>query len=87
MDVEEVVMPSFRELKNSEGKTPRELFTSTHAGLLKDGEKWMRSIASQCMLVAAIIALMVFQAAFPVPGGDNDNEEGILSSLFLLWQK
>ncbi|XP_031280376.1 uncharacterized protein LOC116138857 [Pistacia vera] len=73
-DVEKLVMPSFRELKNSEGKTPRELFTSTHAGLLKDGEKWMRSIASQCMLVAAIIALMVFQAAFPVRGGNNDNE-------------
>ncbi|KAJ0013726.1 hypothetical protein Pint_21603 [Pistacia integerrima] len=73
-DVEKLVMPSFKESKNTEGKTPRELFTSTHAGLLKDGEKWMRSIASQCMLVAAIIALMVFQAAFPVPGSNSDNE-------------
>ncbi|KAJ0079009.1 hypothetical protein Patl1_24121 [Pistacia atlantica] len=73
-DVEKLVMPSYKELKNTEGKTPRELFTSTHAGLLKDGEKWMRSIASQCMLVAAIIALMVFQAAFPVPGSNSDNE-------------
>ncbi|KAJ0080111.1 hypothetical protein Patl1_24164 [Pistacia atlantica] len=73
-DVEKLVMPSFKESKNTEGKTPRELFISTHAGLLKDGEKWMRSIASQCMLVAAIIALMVFQAAFPVPGGNSDNE-------------
>ncbi|XP_031284048.1 uncharacterized protein LOC116142777 isoform X2 [Pistacia vera] len=73
-DVEKLVMPSFRELKNSEGKTPRELFTSTHACLQKDGEKWMRSIASQCLLVATIIATVVFQPAFTVPGGNNDNE-------------
>ncbi|KAJ0015175.1 hypothetical protein Pint_21558 [Pistacia integerrima] len=71
-DVEKLVMPSFRGLKNSEGKTPRELFTSTHAGLQKDGEKWMRNTASQCMLVATIIATVVFQAAFTVPGGVND---------------
>ncbi|KAJ0015174.1 hypothetical protein Pint_21559 [Pistacia integerrima] len=73
-DVEKLVMPSFRELKNSEGKTPRELFTSTHACLQKDGEKWMRSIASQCLLVATIIATVVFQPAFTVPGGKDDNE-------------
>ncbi|KAJ0015298.1 hypothetical protein Pint_21652 [Pistacia integerrima] len=71
-DVEKLVMPSFRGLKNSEGKTPRELFTSTHAGLQKDGEKWMRNTASQFMLVATIIATVVFQAAFTVPGGVND---------------
>ncbi|XP_031265682.1 ankyrin repeat-containing protein At5g02620-like [Pistacia vera] len=71
-DVEKLVMPSFRGLKNSEGKTPRELFTTTHAGLQKDGEKWMRNTASQCMLVATIIATVVFQAAFTVPGGVND---------------
>ncbi|KAJ0014834.1 hypothetical protein Pint_21649 [Pistacia integerrima] len=73
-DVEKLVMPSFRGLKNSEGKTPRELFTSTHAGLQKDGEKWMRNTASQCLLVASIIATVVFQAAFTVPGGNNNLE-------------
>ncbi|KAJ0013256.1 hypothetical protein Pint_21569 [Pistacia integerrima] len=77
-------MPAFSELKNSESKTPRQLFTSTHAGLLKDGEKWMGSIASQCMLVLTIIATVVFEAAFTVPGGNEDNE-GILCSIFLLW--
>ncbi|KAJ0013744.1 hypothetical protein Pint_21602 [Pistacia integerrima] len=71
-DVEKLVMPSFKQSKNTQGKTPRELFTSTHAGLLKDGEKWMRNTASHCMLVATIIATVVFQAAYTVPGGNND---------------
>ncbi|KAJ0014018.1 hypothetical protein Pint_21596 [Pistacia integerrima] len=72
LDVEKLVMASFRGLKNSEGKTPRELFSGTHAGLQKDGEKWMRNTASQYMLVATIIAAVVFQAAFTVPGGIHD---------------
>ncbi|XP_044469958.1 ankyrin repeat-containing protein ITN1-like [Mangifera indica] len=73
-DVEMLVMPSFRELKNKNGKTPRELFTSTHEDLLKNGEKWMRDTASQCILVATIIATIAFPAAFNVPGGNNSND-------------
>lgn len=84
-------MPSFRELKNKTGKTPRELFTSIHEDLLKNGEKWMRDTANQCMLVATIIAIVAFPAAFNVAGGNNSND-GIpihrrsIMYHFLSWQ-
>ncbi|XP_044469967.1 uncharacterized protein LOC123199153 [Mangifera indica] len=71
-DVELLVMPSYRELQNRNGKTPRELFTSTHEDLLKNGEQWMRTTASQCILVATIIATIVFPATSKLSGGYND---------------
>ncbi|TYJ99325.1 ankyrin repeat-containing protein [Cucumis melo var. makuwa] len=52
--------------------TPRELFTKEHKSLLKDGEEWMKNTANSCMLVATLIATVVFAAAFTVPGGNDD---------------
>jgi magnesium-transporting ATPase (P-type) len=62
-------------VKNYRGKTPKDLFTKTHEKLHKDGEKWMRGTAMHCMLVATLIATVVFAAIFTVPGG-NQQEEG-----------
>ncbi|KAJ0735120.1 putative ankyrin repeat-containing domain, PGG domain, ankyrin repeat-containing domain superfamily [Helianthus annuus] len=63
-----------REKKNKDGLTPYELFTKEHKDLMTQGEKWMKHTASQCMVVAALIATIVFAAAFTVPGGyDQDN--------------
>ncbi|XP_023542596.1 ankyrin repeat-containing protein ITN1-like [Cucurbita pepo subsp. pepo] len=56
--------------------TPRELFTKEHEQLRKQGEEWMKNTANSCMLVATLIATVVFAAAFTVPGG-NDDKEGI----------
>ncbi|KAG6573216.1 Ankyrin repeat-containing protein ITN1, partial [Cucurbita argyrosperma subsp. sororia] len=56
--------------------TPRELFTKEHEQLRKQGEEWMKTTANSCMLVATLIATVVFAAAFTVPGG-NDDKEGI----------
>lgn len=70
-----MVQPSFREKKNSEGKTPQEIFTEEHKELLKNGELWMKKTAESCMLVATLISTMMFAAAFSVPGG-NDNNRG-----------
>ncbi|KAG6624391.1 ankyrin repeat-containing protein ITN1-like [Carya illinoinensis] len=53
------------------GDTPRDIFVKTHEKLQKDGEKWMKDTANSCMLVAALIATVVFPAAFTVPGGNN----------------
>ncbi|KAM0064905.1 putative PGG domain-containing protein [Helianthus debilis subsp. tardiflorus] len=69
-----MVPPSYREKKNKDGLTPYELFTKEHKDLMTQGEKWMKHTASQCMVVAALIATIVFSAAFTVPGGyDQDN--------------
>ncbi|KAI7737385.1 hypothetical protein M8C21_004343, partial [Ambrosia artemisiifolia] len=70
-EVEEMIPPSYRERKNKDGLTPHELFTKEHKDLLAQGEKWMKETASQCMVVAALIATIVFAAAFTVPGGYN----------------
>ncbi|XP_040998948.1 ankyrin repeat-containing protein ITN1-like [Juglans microcarpa x Juglans regia] len=59
-----------------DGETPKDIFVRTHKELQKNGEKWMKGMASSCMLVAALVATMVFPAAFTVPGGNNQ-ETGI----------
>ncbi|KAK1562831.1 hypothetical protein Q3G72_017709 [Acer saccharum] len=71
-EVEMMMKPSLRETKNADGRTPRELFTIEHAKLLESGEKWMKNTATSCMVVATLIATVVFSAAFTVPGGNND---------------
>ncbi|KAK4564343.1 hypothetical protein RGQ29_006420 [Quercus rubra] len=72
--VEKIVPPSYIKMKNSKNQTPKELFAEEHKKLLK-GEKWMKSTATSCMLVATLIATVVFAAVITVPGGENNNTE------------
>ncbi|KAK9067450.1 hypothetical protein SSX86_014779 [Deinandra increscens subsp. villosa] len=74
-EVENMIPPSYRERKNKDGLTPRELFTKEHKNLAAQGEKWMKETASHCMVVAALIATIVFVAAFAVPGGYSQNHK------------
>lgn len=48
-----------------------ETFIQDHKGLRKEGEEWMKRTSNSCMLVATLIATVVFAAAFTVPGGSN----------------
>ncbi|XP_038886804.1 ankyrin repeat-containing protein ITN1-like [Benincasa hispida] len=75
-EVEKLVQPSYRSMKNKDGKTPRMIFSERHEGLVHQGEKWMKITASSCTVVAALIATVAFTAIFTVPGG-NDNDQGI----------
>uniref|UniRef100_A0A2N9FK05 PGG domain-containing protein n=1 Tax=Fagus sylvatica TaxID=28930 RepID=A0A2N9FK05_FAGSY len=70
--VEKIVPPSYIKMKNSDNQTPKDLFTEKHKDLLKEGEKWMKSTATSCMLVATLIATVVFAAVFTLPGGGNN---------------
>ncbi|PWA46364.1 ankyrin repeat-containing domain, PGG domain protein [Artemisia annua] len=72
-EVKSMIPPSYRERRNSDDLTPHELFSKEHKDMVTQGEKWMKDIASQCMVVAALIATMVFAAAFTVPGGYDQN--------------
>ncbi|XP_021829687.1 ankyrin repeat-containing protein At5g02620-like isoform X2 [Prunus avium] len=72
-EVKKIVQPLSIDMKNKDGKTPRELFTSEHEELLRKGESWMKNTANSCMLVATIITTVVFAAAFSIPGGIADN--------------
>lgn len=70
-EVKTRVSPTDRRQLNNEGKTSQELFTEQHADLMVKGEIWMKETASQCMIVAALIATIMFAAAFTLPGGNN----------------
>ncbi|KAF5444707.1 hypothetical protein F2P56_033817 [Juglans regia] len=56
-------------------ETPRDILKRTHEELRMNGEKWMKNTANSCMLVAALIATVVFPAAFTVPGGNNQETD------------
>nr|GEZ94389.1 ankyrin repeat-containing domain, PGG domain protein [Tanacetum cinerariifolium] len=66
-EVKRMIPPPFRERKNKDGFTPRDLFTMEHQDLIAQGENWMKSTASQGMVVATLVATIVFAAAFTVP--------------------
>ncbi|KAI7738364.1 hypothetical protein M8C21_008427, partial [Ambrosia artemisiifolia] len=72
-EVKKMIPLSYRERENEDGLTPHELFTKEHKDLIAQGEKWMKGTASQCMVVAALIATIVFAATFTVPGGYNQS--------------
>ncbi|XP_068311260.1 ankyrin repeat-containing protein NPR4-like isoform X2 [Pyrus communis] len=87
-EVEKIVQPPFIDMKNMQGKTPQELFTSEHEDLLRKGESWMKDTANSCMLVSTLIATVVFSAAFSIPGGINDNKgtpNSIKETAFLIF--
>ncbi|XP_010244231.1 PREDICTED: uncharacterized protein LOC104588110 [Nelumbo nucifera] len=67
------IMPrDYENFPNNDGQTPRLLFTENHKELVIAGEKWMRSTAKSCLIVATLIATVVYQAAFTVPGGEDN---------------
>ncbi|WOG95050.1 hypothetical protein DCAR_0314352 [Daucus carota subsp. sativus] len=73
---------------NKEGKTPQVLFTEQHADMVEKGEIWMKHTAAQCMVVATLIATIMFAAAFTLPGGNNgDNGHPIFrkKTIFIIF--
>ncbi|KAL7252746.1 hypothetical protein ACSBR1_007337 [Camellia fascicularis] len=73
-EVEKLVQPRDKEVRNTNGMTPAEVFTDTHQELVKEGERWMKDTATSCTIVAALIVTVVFAAAITVPGGNNNND-------------
>ncbi|XP_016177435.1 uncharacterized protein LOC107619656 isoform X2 [Arachis ipaensis] len=70
-EVESITPASRKESLNNDKKTARQLFTEEHKDLGKQGEKWMKGTATYFSLVAALVATVVFAAAFTVPGGND----------------
>ncbi|PQQ04663.1 ankyrin repeat-containing protein [Prunus yedoensis var. nudiflora] len=87
--VEKLVHPYYKDNLNEKGETARELFTKEHKELAERGEKWLKDTSNSCMLVATLIATVVFAAAFTAPGGnDNDGAPNLLwknSSTFMVF--
>ncbi len=76
--------PSYIKMKNSDNQRPKDLFTEKHKDLLKEGENWMRSTATSCMLVATLIATLVFAAVFTLRGGNNESAPTFLNKKWFL---
>lgn len=74
-EVESIVDPRHKDIRNMNGKKARELFTSEHQVLLEKGEQWMKQAANSCTVVGALIITIMFTVAFTVPGG-NDQQTG-----------
>ena len=72
--VESIVQPFLFEAQNQKGQTPQELFRESHKELVKEGEKWIKEIATSCIVAGALIVTIMFAAAITVPGG---NEKGL----------
>ncbi|KAJ0081294.1 hypothetical protein Patl1_12360 [Pistacia atlantica] len=71
-EVSNIVDPSKAHEKNKMGETPKALFDKEHEQLKERGEQWMKDTANSCMIVATLIATVVFAAVFTVPGGTNE---------------
>ncbi|KAK9293105.1 hypothetical protein L1049_021091 [Liquidambar formosana] len=71
-EVEKMVPPMYREDVNENDKTPSALFTDEHKDLVTEGEKWMKNTAASAMVVATLIAAVMFTTTFTLPGGTNN---------------
>ncbi|XP_027335631.1 ankyrin repeat-containing protein NPR4-like [Abrus precatorius] len=72
-EVKKMMLLSDIEKKNSNGKTPGELFAEEHKELLTKAESWTKNTAKCCILVSTLITTGVFTATFMIPGGNNKN--------------
>ncbi|KAJ0013894.1 hypothetical protein Pint_21623 [Pistacia integerrima] len=59
-------------MRNSEGKTPRELFTVEHSELLKGAKVSTKKAASSCMTIASLVTVVMFAAAFSTVGNNGE---------------
>nr|XP_023906531.1 uncharacterized protein LOC112018248 [Quercus suber] len=57
---------------NKEGKSPEEIFNSTHEELVKKGGEWLNKTSESCSVVAALIATVAFAASTSIPGNINE---------------
>lgn len=73
-EVEKWDHPLHKEVKNQDGKTPWQLFREEHKPLLEEAKVWMKDTSNSCMLVATLIATVVFAASITVPGGNNQDK-------------
>ncbi|BAT80179.1 hypothetical protein VIGAN_02316300 [Vigna angularis var. angularis] len=71
-EVKKIMPQSYAIMKNSDGLTAQQLFTTEHEGLRKKGEEWMKRTAEFCILISTVIATAVFSAAINIPGGIDD---------------
>ncbi|XP_034915282.1 uncharacterized protein [Populus alba] len=71
--VEKVIPSHYVTLRNDDGKAADELFKESHQDQLKNAQTWIKETTQSCSTVAALVATVVFAAAYTVPGGSDKN--------------
>ncbi|KAG5235265.1 ankyrin repeat-containing protein [Salix suchowensis] len=71
--VREVIPSHYATLPNGEGKTAGDLFKERHKDQLENARTWIKETTQSCSTVAALVATVVFAAAYTVPGGSDDS--------------
>ncbi|PWA54591.1 Ankyrin repeat-containing protein [Artemisia annua] len=64
-EVEKMMPPYLKDVKNKNGQTAFELFSKENEHLVSKGLKWM----NECMIVDTLIVAVAFGVFFTVPGG------------------
>ncbi|XP_044498481.1 uncharacterized protein LOC123220353 isoform X1 [Mangifera indica] len=86
--VKEITPAHYAMFRSKNGKkTGDELFNLKHNKLLVQAQTWLKGTSQSCSAVSALVATVVFAAAYTVPGGSNEQGYPILlnSTLFLLF--
>ncbi|KAJ0958945.1 putative ankyrin repeat-containing domain, PGG domain, ankyrin repeat-containing domain superfamily [Helianthus annuus] len=78
-EVEGMLPPLYRQVKNKGGRTPHEQFTIGHKRLLADAMKWIYDTINLSMVISALVCTIGFSVVYSVPGGfDQKNGSPIL---------
>eukprot|EP00258_Populus_trichocarpa_P020743 XP_024436762.1 uncharacterized protein LOC18102831 isoform X3 [Populus trichocarpa] len=85
--VQDVIPSYYVPLLNKDGMTARESFEIAHEKQLKKAQKWIKETSQSCSTVAALVATVVFAAAYTVPGGSDEKGKPIFinSPYFLIF--
>ncbi|XP_070675495.1 uncharacterized protein [Malus domestica] len=63
------VPPHFLTLYNEKNQTARDIFSESHAKLVKDGGEWLTKTSQNCSVMGGLVATVAFATATAVPGG------------------
>ncbi|XP_034922389.1 uncharacterized protein [Populus alba] len=85
--VQEVIPSYYVPLLNKDGMTARECFEIAHEKQLEKAQIWIKETSQSCSTVAALVATVVFAAAYTVPGGSDETGKPIFinSPYFLIF--
>ncbi|KAM1481925.1 hypothetical protein ACFXTO_034291 [Malus domestica] len=76
--VGKITPPHYIMHRNNKGVTAEELFNVEHEKLLHAAQTWIKDTAQSCSTVAALVATVVFAAAYTAPGGYNSGGVPVL---------
>ncbi|XP_011008857.1 PREDICTED: ankyrin repeat-containing protein At3g12360-like isoform X3 [Populus euphratica] len=85
--VQDVIPSYYVPLLNKDGKTAKECFEIAHEEQLNKAQIWIKETSQSCSTVAALVATVVFAAAYTVPGGSDEKGKPIFinSPYFLIF--